>query len=92
MTIDPDKLVVGKVTLTDGAGKPVDGATVSVKGDMSHAGMQPVFGDTKSSTNGVYRIPFEWTMGGDWFVLITGKLADGRKVKEKVDMPGVKSR
>ncbi len=31
-------------------------------------------------------------MGGDWFVLIDVSLADGRTLKKKVDLPGVKSR
>jgi hypothetical protein len=31
-------------------------------------------------------------MGGDWFVLVSARLADGRQLKRKVDVPGVKSR
>lgn len=85
LAADPDKPAVGKVTLVvtlTNAGKPIDGATVSVKGDMNMAGMQPVLGETKDSTNGVYRIPFEWTMGGDWFVDVTVTLPDGTTAKQ----------
>lgn len=86
LTVDPAKPVVGKVTLTvtltDAAGKPVDGATVAVKGDMRHAGMQPVVGETQTSTNGEYRIPLEWTMGGEWFVEVTATLPDGKTARQ----------
>ena len=27
--------------------------------------------------NGLYSVPFEWTMGGDWVVQVTAKLKDG---------------
>jgi hypothetical protein len=39
--------------------------------------MTPVFGETQTSQNGEYRIPFEWTMAGDWFVEITVTQANG---------------
>ena len=54
--------------------------------------MKPVFADATETEPGRYEATLELSMGGDWFVLITGKLADGRPLKEKVDVPGVKSR
>ncbi|MDZ4764688.1 MAG: FixH family protein [Chloroflexota bacterium] len=65
------------VTVTDAAGQPIDGASVSARGDMTHAGMSPTFGLAAGSTNGVYRIPFAWKMGGDWIVTVTAVLPDG---------------
>jgi hypothetical protein len=59
---------------------------------MNHAGMRPVFADAKEVEPGKYEATLELTMGGDWFVLITGTLPDGRKLHRKVDVPGVKSR
>ncbi len=66
------------VTITDAAGTPINDATVSVKGDMSHAGMVPVLAEATGGDNGVYEMPFEWTMGGDWVITVEVKLPDGR--------------
>jgi hypothetical protein len=59
---------------------------------MNHAGMEPVFVDAKETEPGKYRADLKFTMGGDWFVLVSAALADGRKVNRKIDVPGVKSR
>lgn len=81
LQVTPEDPTVGEaellVTVTDGEGNPIDDATVSVRGDMSHAGMVPVLGDVEGGENGVYSIPFEWTMAGDWTVEVTVELADG---------------
>ena len=79
------------VQLTDKDGKPVKGATVKLEGNMSHPGMEPVLRDAKEVAPGKYQTPFKLTMGGDWFVLVNATLPDGRKVKHKVDLKGVKS-
>jgi hypothetical protein len=31
-------------------------------------------------------------MGGDWFLLVTAKTADGQRVERKIDVKGVKAR
>ena len=54
--------------------------------------MKPVFADAREVEPGKYEAALELTMGGDWFVVVNGTLADGRKLKRKVDVPGVKSR
>lgn len=71
------------VTVTDAAGTPINDATVSVKGDMSHAGMVPVLADVTGGENGVYEMPFEWTMGGDWVVTVEATLPDGRSTSQQ---------
>lgn len=73
------------ITLTDADGNPVDGAIVEARGNMTHAGMQPVLAEVSESENGVYTIPFEWTMGGDWFVDVAATLEDGTTVSEQFD-------
>jgi hypothetical protein len=78
------------VDLTGPAKKPLTGATVKIEGNMSHAGMKPVFGDGKEVKPGRYEVPLEFTMGGDWFLLIDVKLADGRSMTRKVDVPAVR--
>lgn len=64
---------VGETTLlvrvTDRDGQAVsDPGKLSVRGDMDHAGMVPVLAETNSSEDGVFSLPFEWTMGGGWIV------------------------
>lgn len=80
------------VTLADPGGQPVRGAAVKLEGNMNHAGMEPVFADAKEGEPGRYKADLVFTMGGDWFVLVTATLPDGRKLNRKVDVPGVKSR
>jgi hypothetical protein len=70
------------ITLTDPAGKPVDNATINVRGDMHHAGMIPEFGEADTSTDGVYEIPFNWSMAGSWILEITATLPDDQGVAE----------
>jgi YtkA-like len=76
-------LKTGKDTLsvrvTDGSGAPINNAKVEVRGDMNHAGMQPVFGEASTASDGLYEVPFEWSMGGDWVLEVTVTLADGTK-------------
>ena len=82
LAVDPNPPGVGPAHLTlfvTGAdGTPIDGARLSIKGDMTHAGMQPVLAETKGGKEGRYETPFEWTMGGDWIVTVTAALPDGR--------------
>src|SRR5262245_26654840 len=78
LTLTPKPLTVGPakatVKLSDKEGKPLRGATLKLEGNMNHAGMKPVFADARETGPGEYEATLELTMGGDWFVLITGKL------------------
>ncbi|HEY2910540.1 MAG TPA: FixH family protein [Gemmataceae bacterium] len=78
------------VTLADAGGQPVRGAAVKLEGNMNHAGMAPAFADAKETEPGHYKAEMNFTMGGDWFVLVNATLADGRKITRKVDVRGVK--
>lgn len=77
------------VRLVDEAGAPLAGARLQLEGNMNHAGMVPVFGDAREVAPGVYEAPLEFTMGGDWFVVVRGTLADGRELERIHDLPGV---
>jgi hypothetical protein len=95
LTVEPDPPKVGQARLTltvkDEAGSPVEGATLKLEGNMAHAGMKPVFADATEETGGLYRANLEFTMAGDWFILIDGKLSDGRSFRKKIDVKGVKA-
>ncbi|TVR23604.1 MAG: hypothetical protein EA396_02980 [Anaerolineaceae bacterium] len=95
LAVEPAPPAVGDailtITVTDDSGDPVDNAAVSVRGDMNHAGMVPVLRDVNESVDGVYTVPFEWTMGGDWIVTVTVTLADGEVATRDFDITGVTS-
>lgn len=87
---EPDPALVGDATLVislrDPNDAPINDATVSVRGDMNHAGMQPVLAELDAGQGGIYRIPFEWTMAGDWFVVVDVTLADGSTASQRFDL------
>jgi hypothetical protein len=84
---------VGPATVTlalaDAAGAPLSGATVRLEGNMSHPGMEPVFGDATEVAPGRYQAPLELTMAGDWYILVDATLPDGRSVQRQIDVRGV---
>lgn len=85
---------VGTATITlrvaDDAGRPVSGASVKLEGDMSHAGMSPTFGEATESEPGRYRAALQFTMAGDWVVLVHLTLPDGGRVVRRFDVKGVR--
>jgi hypothetical protein len=90
LAVEPEPAAVGDatliVTLTDTSGAPVNGATVSVEGNMDHAGMEPSSGQTSEGADGAYRVPFRWTMGGGWTVTVTATLPGGGVATETFEM------
>ncbi len=74
------------VRLSDASGAPVEGAGISLKGDMSHAGMQPLLADAAEAAAGVYQAQWTWSMAGDWFVTATATLPDGRTLVRRFDL------
>lgn len=89
------------VTVTDAEGKPISNpGALSVRGDMSHAGMVPVFAEAEQAADGVFSLPFEWTMAGSWLVEASLKRPNGDVAAETFtfeilpeagaeDMPGM---
>ena len=84
LTVEPAQPAAGPaqliITITDQNGQPIDNATLEIEGNMTHAGMVPVFAQTTGGENGRYTVPFEWTMGGDWSVTVEVSLEDGRTI------------
>jgi hypothetical protein len=91
--VDPDPPRIGPatvlVTLNDTQGQPISGAELSLEGNMNHAGMVPVLAQASEISPGSYKADLEFTMGGDWFVLVQAILPDGRTLEYLVDVPGV---
>ena len=96
LRVEPQPARQGPSTVTVGLtgtdGRPLTGASVRLEGNMSHAGMVPVFAEAKETEPGRYRAPLEFTMGGDWFIIVTATWPDGRKLERQVPVLGVKPR
>jgi hypothetical protein len=60
-----------------------------LEGNMSHAGMAPVFAEAMEMDAGRYRATMELSMTGDWLVLVHATLADGRKLELQFEIKGV---
>lgn len=90
LTVEPSPPSIGEavliVTLQDEHGDSIQGAMVQVRGDMRHAGMAPEFGEIETANEGEYRIPFEWTMGGDWILTVTATLPNGETVEDTFEV------
>lgn len=76
--------------LSDSAFRPITGARISVEGDMSHAGMAPVFGEAKEAEPGRYQAQLNLDMAGDWVVLLHIVMPSGEKVERQIDLKGVR--
>lgn len=74
---------VGTVTLTTAAAEPVPGAILDIEAHMSHPGMAPVVARATEQAPGVYQAHLAFTMAGDWIVVVSGTLADGRPVRQR---------
>jgi len=85
--IAPQPPRVGQVTITlqvtDTSGKTVSGARIKLEGNMSHAGMVPVFADAAEVEANRYRANMQLTMAGDWVVVVHLILPDGAKVERQ---------
>jgi YtkA-like protein len=92
---DPKPPRVGKneliITLTGSSGQRVAGARVQLEGDMSHAGMSPVFSETREVTAGVYRGTLELNMRGDWTILAHITLEGGQTLDREIKFQNVQA-
>jgi hypothetical protein len=93
LAVTPDPPAIGPATvvvnLSDDEGHPLTGATMSLEGNMSHAGMVPVLAQASEVSPGIYIASLEFTMAGDWFFLVKATLADGRTLEHREDLLGV---
>jgi hypothetical protein len=87
-TIEPSALVAGStatvaLTLTPTNGAPASGATIRLEAHMSHPGMTPVVADAVDRGRGAYEAQLQFTMAGDWMLVASGTLADGRRMTKE---------
>ena len=93
--ITPQPVKAGPATiilkLSDVGGTPYKGAQVRLEGNMSHPGMRPIFSEAIETGPGRYEAPIEFTMGGDWIILVHITLPEGRKLQRQFEIKGVRS-
>ena len=82
--------IVVRLTLRDREQKPVTGARLRLEGLMSHPGMAPVTATVTDRGNGEYEAPLQFTMAGDWILLVAGELPDGMPLKQQIEINGVR--
>jgi hypothetical protein len=91
--IEPQPVRVGPATISlnlTGEQQPIAGARVQLEANMSHPGMAPVFSAAKEVVPGQYRGAIEFTMAGDWVILVRIELTSGEIVERQVDVKGVR--
>ncbi len=94
VSVSPDPATVGDAEIIlqvlDTDGNLLEGATIEVEGNMTHAGMQPVIVETEALGEGKYATKdFKFTMGGDWVIIVRAALADGATAEQRIDLEGV---
>ena len=91
--VSPQPPRVGPLTITlrvaDASGKPATGVRIKLEGNMSHAGMTPVFAGAKETEPGRYSSTMELSMAGDWYFVVHMTLPDGRKLERQFEIKGV---
>jgi hypothetical protein len=96
VAFDPEPATVGvtglTVTLTDDSGNPIRVNRLEVEGNMNHAGMRPAFAQLNEVEPGRYAGSIEFSMAGDWFLLLSGEVPGEGRLEVKVDVPAVRPR
>lgn len=91
--VEPQPPRVGQVeiwlNIKDASQTPLMGARIKLEGNMSHAGMSPVFADALEVAPGEYRTSMELSMAGDWMILVHLTMRDGSKLERQFEIKGV---
>jgi hypothetical protein len=74
----------------DAAGRPVRGARLQVQAQMSHPGMAPLVVTAAERGEGLYEAELQFSMGGDWILVVEGFLPNGDRVHHRIDVPDVR--
>jgi hypothetical protein len=72
------------VTLSGGTADTLGGATVAVVGHMTHPGMTPAVASVTRRGPDIFEAALDLTMPGDWQLVATVRLADGRRLESRL--------
>ena len=81
---------VVRVTLRDAEQQVVRGASLQLEGQMSHPGMAPVLAPLTEQPDGTYQAPFQFTMAGDWVLVVSGEIAGVGRITRQIEVAGVR--
>lgn len=91
--VSPQPPRVGPLTITlrlaDPSGKPATGVSMKLEGNMSHAGMTPVFAAANETEPGQYSSTINLSMAGDWYFVVHMIMSDGRQLERQFEIRGV---
>jgi hypothetical protein len=79
-----DRDTVVEFVLSDAAGKPVPGASLTVQAHMTHPGMAPIIEPAVDAGEGRYEVRLRFTMAGAWVLAAKGTLDDRRAIDQKI--------
>jgi hypothetical protein len=80
------------LTITDTAARQaLSAARVQLEADMAHPGMSPVFSDATEIGPGRYQGRIDFSMAGDWVLLVHVTLANGQGLERQFDVKGVRA-
>jgi hypothetical protein len=90
-TIEPARPAVQSVatvrfTLQNHRGEAIRGARLRLAAHMSHPGMTPLAAGVIDRGNGTYESRVELSMAGDWTLVVSGELADGRRITRQTEV------
>ena len=80
-TVGPATL---EISLSGATASMLGRATVGVVAHMTHPGMTPVVATVTPNGPDVYDAAVDFTMAGDWMLIATVRLHDGRRLESKV--------
>ena len=81
---------IARITVHDERRQPVTGARLQLEAHMSHPGMAPVVGRFTDRGGGAYDTRLQFSMAGDWVLVVTGELPDGRRITRSLPVAGVR--
>ena len=81
---------IARITVHDERQRPVTGARLQLEAHMSHPGMAPVVGRFSDRGGGAYDTRLQFSMAGDWVLVVTGELPDGRRITRSLPVAGVR--
>jgi hypothetical protein len=90
-TIEPARPAVQSVatvrfTLQNNRGEVLHGARLRMAAHMSHPGMTPLAAGVVDRGNGMYESRLELSMAGVWTLVVSGELADGRRITRQTEV------
>ncbi len=59
---------------------------------MLHPGMTPAFAESREVVSGRYQAQIDFSMAGDWVLLLHIKLPGGQMVERQIDVKGVRAK